>query len=228
LLANRGLLKFIKTTIMPIFNRVRDKIGMTEIPIDAEFLSDQDMREVVSNWIELFRMNRILLSFNEEEIDYKRRYVFIRNVFLDMQLPAHPPEMYFCFLYDYYRQDIFPSEPESLVGELLDSILGGDRQMNMGIIHKRIKLNHFHNLSEPEFIYVLDCHQRKYDSISGNSLMHEEKILAGNRLVLKGSHTTGFCQRDHCTIRRGNWKVELLRNEGIWLVSGIFIEGIEF
>lgn len=227
-MGNKELLKFIKTTIMPMFNRVRDKIGMADIPSEAQYLSDQDIEEAVSKWIDLFRMHRILLSFNEDEIDYKRRYVFIRNVFLDMQLPAHPPEMYFCFLYDHYRQDVFPEEPESLVGALLDGILGGERQMNMSNIHKRIKLNHFHNLSEPEFLYVLDCHQRKYASISGISLMHEEKILVGNRLVLKGSHTTGFCQKDHCTIHQGKWKVELLRNEGIWLVSGIFIEGIEF
>lgn len=221
-------MKFIKTTIMPMFNRVRDKIGMTDIPLDVQYLSDQEMREAVSNWIDQFRIHRILLSFNEDEIDYKRRYVFIRNVFLDMQLPAHPPEMYFCFLYDHYQQDVFPEEPESLVTEVLDGILGGGRQMNRGIIHKRIKLNHFHNLSEPEFLYVLDCHQRKYASISGISLMHEDKMLAGNRLILKGSHATGFCQMDYCTIRRGKWKVELLRNEGSWLVSGIFIEGIEF
>ena len=225
---NGQRLKFIKTTIMPMFNRVKDKIGMTDIPLDAEFLSDQDMQEAVSNWIDLFRMHRILLSFNEEEIDYKRRYVFIRNVFLDMQLPAHPPEIYFCFLYDHYQQDVFPEEPESLVAELLDGILGGTSQMNTGIIHRRIRLNNFHNLSEPEFLYVLDCHQRKYASISGISLMHEEKMLAGNRLILQGSHTTGFCQKDHCTIHRGKWKVELLRNEGSWQVSGIFIEGIEF
>ena len=69
-----------------MFNRVRDKIGMTEIPLDAQYLTEQDMQEVVSNWIDHFKMHRILLSFNEDEIDYKRRYVFIRNVFLDMQL----------------------------------------------------------------------------------------------------------------------------------------------
>ncbi len=211
-----------------MFNRVRDKIGMTDIPSDAQYLSDQEIQEAVSNWIDLFRIHRILLSFNEDEIDYKRRYVFIRNVFLDLQLPAHPPEMYFCFLYDHYLQDVFPGEPESLVGELLDGILGGGRQMNTGIIHKRIKLNHFHNLSEPEFLYVLDCHQKKFTSISGISLKHEEKMLVGNRLVMKGSHTTGFCQKDYCTIHHGKWKVELLRNEGSWLVSGIFIEGIDF
>lgn len=211
-----------------MFYRVRDKIGMTDIPKDAQCLSAFELEKTVTHWIDVFKSHRILLSFNEQEIDYKRRYLFIKDVFLDMQLPVHPPEMYFCFLYDYYRQDVFPEEPESLVGELLDGILGGGLQMNKGIIHKRIKLNHFHNLSEPEFLYVLDCHQRKYASISGISLMHEEKMVLGNRLVLKGSHTTGFCQIDHCMIRRGKWKVELLRNEGSWLVSGIFIEGIEF
>jgi len=213
---------------MPMFNRVRDKIGMKEIPIDAHFLSDAELQDAVSKWIDLFKSHRILLSFNEHEIDYKRRYVFIRNMFLDMQLPSHPPELYFCFLYDHYQQDVFPEEPEALVGELLDGILGGSAKRNPAIMHKRIKFNQFHNLSEPEFFYVLDCHQKKYASIAGISLRHEEKMVAGNRLVLMGSHTTGFCHLDHCTIQHGKWKVEMLRCHGNWFVSGIFIEGIQF
>ena len=85
---------------MPKYNRVRDKIGLKENPIDAHLLSDAELQEIVSEWIDLFKSHRILLSFNEKEIDYKRRYVFIRNNFLDMELPSHPPELYFCFLYD--------------------------------------------------------------------------------------------------------------------------------
>jgi hypothetical protein len=220
--------KFIKTTIMPMFNRVRDKIGLRGTPPDAQFLSALQLKKAVCEWIELFRSSRILLSFNEQEIDYRRRYLFIRNVFLDMQLPSHPPELYFCFLYDHYQQDVYPEEPEALVGSLLDGILGGTVKRGSSYIHKRIKFNQFHNLSEPEFFYVLDCHQKKYASIAGISLRHEEKMVSGNRLILLGSHTTGFCQSDHCTIQRGEWKVELLRHEGTWFVSGIFIEGIEF
>lgn len=211
-----------------MFNRVRDKIGITEIPANAQFLSDSEMQEEVCKWMELFKSHRILLSFNEQEIDYRRRYVFIRNMFLDMQLPSHPPELYFCFLYDHYQQDVYPEEPESLVGALLDSILGGSVKRNSAIMHKRIRFNQFHNLSEPEFFYVLDCHHKKYASIAGISLRHEEKIVAGNRLVLTGSHTTGFCQLDHCAIQQGNWKVEMLRSEGNWFISGIYIEGIGF
>jgi hypothetical protein len=98
-----------------MFNRVRDKIGMKEIPTEDHFLSDTELQEAVAKWIELFKSHRILLSFNEQEIDYRRRYVFIRNMFLDMQLPSHPPELYFCFLYDHYHPDVFPEQPEALV-----------------------------------------------------------------------------------------------------------------
>ncbi|MFZ9589275.1 MAG: hypothetical protein ACO28V_06050, partial [Chitinophagaceae bacterium] len=122
-----------------MFNRVRDKIGITEIPADAQLLSDSEMQEEVYKWMELFKSHRILLSFNEHEVNYRRRYVFIRNMFLDMQLPSHPPELYFCFLYDHYQQDVYPEEPESLVGELLDSILGGSVKRNSAIMHKRIR-----------------------------------------------------------------------------------------
>lgn len=211
-----------------MFNRVRDKIGMINIPLEPQCLSDDQIQETVCHWIELFKSHRILLSFNEQEIDYRRRYVFIRNMFLDMQLPSHPPELYFCFLYDHYQPDLFPDEPEALVGELLDGILGGTIKRNSSIMHKRIKFNQFYNLSEPEFFYVLDCHQKKYNSIAGISLRYEDKILAGKRLVLTGTHTTGFCQADHCTIQHGKWRVEMLRNQGNWFIAGIYIEGIEF
>lgn len=222
------ILNFIKTTIMPMFNRVRDKIGMLDIPKDAQCLSAFELEKTVVHWIDLFKSHRILLSFNEQEIDYKRRYVFIKDVFLDMQLPTHPPEMYFCFLYDHYQQDVFPEAPEALVGDLLQGILGSSPSKPTAAIHKRIKLNQFHNLSEPEFRYVLECHQKKYDTISGISLSHEEKTIVGNRLILMGSHTTGICRLNYCTIHQGKWKVEMLRTEGNWQVSGIFIEGIEF
>jgi hypothetical protein len=145
-----------------------------------------------------------------------------------MELPSHPPELYFCFLYDKYEQDIFPEEPEALVVELLDGVLGGAVKRNPAIMHKRINFNQFHNLSEPEFYYVLDCHQKKYASVAGISLRHEEKLVIGNRLVLSGSHTTGFCKYDQCTIQHGKWRVEMLRSQGNWLITGIYIEGIEF
>ncbi len=222
------MLNFIKTTIMPLFNRIRDKIGMSDIPKEVHCLSEVELENTVAQWMDVFRANRILLSFNEQEIDYKRRYVFIKDVFLDIQLPAHPPEMYFCFLYDHYQQDVFPEAPEALVGDLLQGILGSSPSKSSAAIHKRIKLNQFHNLSEPEFRYVLDCHHKKYDSIAGVSLSHEEKSIVGNRLILMGSHITGICRLNYCTIHRGKWKVEMLRAEGDWQVSGIFIEGIEF
>ncbi len=211
-----------------MFNRIRDKIGMADMPKNPECLSLIELEETVAYWIDVFRSHRILLSFNEQEIDFKRRYIFIKDVFLDMQLPVHPPEMYFCFLYDHYQQDVFPETPESLVGDILQGIIGSSPSMPATAIHKRIKLNQFHNLSEPEFRYVLDCHHKKYKAIAGIALRHEEKTIIGNRLILIGSHTTGICHLNFCTIHQGKWRVEMLRAEGNWQVSGIFIEGIEF
>lgn len=213
---------------MPMFNRVRDKIGIGDNPIDDQYLSDFELKKKVCQWMDLLKSHGILLSFNENEIDYKRRYLFIKDVFLDIQLPSHPPELFFCFLYDHYQQDIFPEAPEALVGDLLQGILGGTKPSFTSAIHKRVKLNQFHNLSEPEFRYVLDCHHKKYDSITGISLRHEEKTIVGNRLVFMGNHTTRICLLDSCTIHKGKWRVEMVRADGSWEVSGIFIEGIEF
>ena len=213
---------------MSIFNRVRDKINLVGTPLESTMISLESMQKSVIFWMDLFAEYRILLSFNEKEVDYKRRYDFIRNVFLDMQLPSHPPELYFCFIYDQFTQDLYPEEPENLVFRLIEGILGGEIAGSQELINKRVKLNHFNNLSEPELRYVLERHQKRYASIASISLMHQEKKLLGSRLVVEGSHATGLCKEDHCQIQRGKWKVEMLRKENKWLVSGIYIEGLEY
>ncbi len=211
-----------------MFNRVRDKINLVGTPLESTLISLESMQKAVIFWMDLFAEYHILLSFNEREIDYKKRYDFIRNVFLDMQLPSHPPELYFCFIYDPFTQDRYPEEPENLVCRLIEGILGGAMVESHDLINKRVKLNHFNNLSEPELRYVLERHQKRYASIASISLMHQEKKLLGSRLVVEGSHATGLCKEDHCQIQRGRWKVEMLRKENKWLVSGIYIEGLDF
>lgn len=211
-----------------MFNRVRDKINLVGKPPESILISLESIQKAVIFWIDLFAEYHILLSFNEQELDYKRRYDFIRNVFLDMQLPSHPPELYFCFIYDQCTQELYPEEPENLVYRLIEGILGGEMGGCHTLINKRVKLNHFNNLSEPELRYVLERHQKRYASIASISLMHQEKKLLGSRLVLEGLHATGLCKEDHCQIQRGKWKVEMLRKENKWLVSGIYIEGLEF
>lgn len=211
-----------------MFNRVRDKINLVEKPPESILISLESIQKAVIFWIDLFAEYHILPSFNEQELDYKRRYDFIRNVFLDMQLPSHPPELYFCFIYDQCTQELYPEEPENLVYRLIEGILGGEMGGCHTLFNKRVKLNHFNNLSEPKLRYVLERHQKRYASIASISLMHQEKKLLGSRLVLEGLHATGLCKEDHCQIQRGKWKVEMLRKENKWLVSGIYIEGLEF
>lgn len=93
-------LKFNKTTLMRMHTTIRTKIHLKhELPL-TDALSTEELQHTVEFLQELLCRNRILLVFQEATVDYKKRYAFIRDFFMDLQLPHHPDDMYFCFMYD--------------------------------------------------------------------------------------------------------------------------------
>ena len=211
-----------------LYISVREKIGFDELIIAEKNLSDSEIVALLESWDALLRQHHILVLFTEKPIDHRRRYRFLSEAFFDMHLPVHPIEMQFCFVYDFAESSSCEYLSYQTVNGIIQSLLNHEYVESIKQLNKRVRLNAYDNLSEPEFFYVLDCHQKKYASIAGISLRHEQKMVAGNRLVLMGSHTTGFCHPNHCAIQHGKWKVEMLRCDGNWFVSGIFIEGIQF
>ena len=174
------------------------------------------------------KYHHIHLVFNDGQDNSRARYDFITSVIFDMVLPPHPPGMHFCFVYDSIADRGLIENPDQLMRLVLEPILNKEKVDKFHCIHKRIRLNAFDNLSEPEFHYLIGRYQQRYDSISSLSVTCSDKKLVNNRVLFYGKHETGYCFDTYCKIIRGTWEIVLLHEDDAWRVVNIQIEGVEF
>jgi len=212
----------------PSFIQIKDKINFFEEIYPHEELTDQQVISCLERWLICLRYHRIILLFNDNETDVRLRYQFIVNEFLKMELPPHPPEMQFCFIYDKIKTGKYCQTSELLIDQILPPFLNTDKIGDLYNLNKRVRLNEFDNLSEPELYYVVDRYQQKFEKIINHSYQIDSKKLVNNRLVFRGRHQTGFCFQNHCNIVKGYWQIELIPSEGSWIAVDIQIEGVEF
>lgn len=215
-------------TYRPSNIKIRDRINFFEVIQPHADLTDQEITSALERWLVMMRYHRIILLFNDNETDIRERYQFITDEFLEMELPPHPPEMQFCFIYDKMMSQKAEQATDQLVNCILQPLLNTASKGDFQHLSKRVRLNDFDNLSEPELYYVVDRYQQRFEKIINRSFVFNSKKLVGNRLVYKGRHQTGFCFQDYCNIIRGSWQIELTPAEGKWFVVDIQIEGIEF
>lgn len=211
---------------MQLTTTVRQKIQIQEKILEEYCYNDSEIEEIVDRWMQRLRSQHILLVFNEDPIDLRRRFTFISKVFFDMQLPLHPPGMYFCFIYDHLDGD--SSEPEQLARQVLESVLTKRSLDQVKLFNHRVRVNGFSNLSEPELHYLLDRYHHKYMTIANLAVSYGKRQVKGDRILIGGRHETGYAHEGHCTIKRGDWEIEFKREKGDWKVVGIDVGGIEF
>ena len=207
---------------------IRQKIGLIETILPSSAMTDTAINAHLERWLLLMRCHRILLVFNDDKDSARSRYNFITSVIFEMMLPPHPPEMQFCFVYDSLVDKGLVENPDQIMHFVLGPILNKDAVDRFQFIHKRVRLNSFDNLSEPELHYLVDRYQQRYDSISSISVTLSDKKLVNNRFLFYGRHETGYCHENHCDIIRGNWAIELFNEKDGWRVVNIQIEGVEF
>lgn len=212
----------------PAFVLVRNKIKFNEVIVPAQQLTNDEVNRLLDRWLLTLRYHRIILLFNDTATDKRERYQFIAEVFLNMPLPTHPAEMQFCFVYDKMGDSEKIKSPESIVNAVIEPLLNKEKIQEFFCINKRVRLNEFDNLSEPELHYVVERYQHRFKKIVSRSIKLDSKKLLNNRLIFKGSHETGYCFENHCKIARGSWQLELIPSEGSWRVIDIQIEGVEF
>ena len=213
---------------LAIGQTIKKKICFHEKIYPSTELSDAEISNLLDRWMIAMRYHRILLVFNDSEESRRARYDFISSVILEMELPPHPPEMYFSFVYDNIPDNTLPGSPDQLMRSILVPILNKERIAHFQFINKRVKLNTFDNLSEPELHYLIGRYQQRYTSISSLSVSFDDKKLVNNRVLFRGRHETGYCFDSHCQIVRGLWELELAYYNEAWKVVSIQIEGVEF
>ena len=207
---------------------IKKKICFHEKIYPSNELSDSEISNLLERWMIAMRYHRILLVFNDAEESRRARYDFIATVILEMELPPHPPEMHFCFVYDSIADNMLAGSPDQLMQSVLTPILNKEKITHFQFINKRVKLNAFDNLSEPELHYLIGRYQQRYTSISSLAVSFVDKKLVNNRVLFRGRHETGYCFDSHCQIIRGLWEIELAYCNEAWKVVSIQIEGVEF
>lgn len=206
--------------------RIRQKIDFHEDPIPIESLTREAASLQVQRLLLILRLKRIVLLFNDPNRDPGDLYRFITEIFLDIELPPHPPEMQFCFIYDRLEDDQV-SNPEMLVRRVFEPLFNQGGIQHFNHLNSRIKLNDYDNLSEPELHYVVDRYKKKYESIINKEIRISVKQLKNDRLHMKGLHQTIFCNHERCDFIQGQWHLELIPMHGTWRVVNIQIEGVE-
>ena len=208
--------------------RIRDKINLFETIFPPEDLSDIEVYNHVARWSVQLRYHRILLIFNDRMTNVRDRYRYLTEVFFDIQLPSHPEEMQFCFIYDRVGEDADAIMEDEKVSRLIEAVLNKEHDSDFTQLNRRVRLNNFTNLSEPEFHYVIDRYHKKVQKTFCRSIeVHAKKIIQ-NRLVFQGVHEVANCYPDQCDLVKGAWRVELVSCDGHWRVVDIQVEGVEF
>jgi hypothetical protein len=218
-----------KNALPPSLNiRIRDKIKLFETIRPQEDLSDIEVYDHVARWSVQLRYNRILLIFNDSMTNIRDRYRYLTEVFFDIQLPSHPEEMQFCFIYDRVGAETDVSKDDEKMCKLIEAVLNKGHDSDFTQLNRRVRLNNFTNLSEPEFHYVIDRYHKKAQKTVCRSIeVHTKKIIQ-DRLVFQGMHEVANCYPDQCDMVKGDWRVELVSLDGHWRVVDIQVEGVEF
>jgi hypothetical protein len=211
-----------------LFVSVREKIGLDELIIAENNLSDVEIVTLLERWDALLRHHHIILIFTENLIDHRRRYRFLSESFFDMHLPVHPIEMQFCFMYDFAEASNSELLSDQTVKGIIQSLLNHEYVESIKQLNKRVRLNAFENLSEPEFYYIINQHKNHSNHIINRNISVLSNKIHNNRLIYRGTHETNFCFDDHCTISKGNWRLEMLAEQGAWKVVDIQVEGVNF
>ena len=208
--------------------RIRDKIKLFETILPHENLSDIEVYNHVARWSVQLRYHRILLIFNDRITNVRDRYRYLTEVFFDIQLPSHPEEMQFCFIYDRVGEETGASMEDEKVSRLIEAVLNKEHDNDFTQLNRRVRLNNFTNLSEPEFHYVIDRYHKKVQKTVCRSIEVLAKKIIHDRLIFQGVHEVANCYLDQCDIVKGDWRVELVSLDGHWRVVDIQVGGVEF
>jgi len=211
-----------------LFISVSEKINLDELILVEHNLSDTEVLNTLERWDAMLKQHSILVIFTENNIDYRRRYRFLSEVFFKMLLPVHPIDMQFCFLYDTDESAHNEYLSQQNVNGIIRALLNHEHVESIEQLNKRVRLNNIDNLSEPELYYVVNLHKQRCNQIFNRTISVLTNKIRGNRLIYDGIHETDFCFDDYCVISKGRWHLEMITDQGAWKVVDIQVEGVDF
>ena len=204
---------------------VKDKINLHETILPSSVLTTEEMHQQLNRWTELLHQHRIHVVFHQDPMNIREQYDYLANDFLFMELPPHPNEMQFCFVYERVEENTLSSDVDPVIEKVLEDILKSRPLKHPNYLDRLIHFNEYENLSEPEFTYLINNTPPNDKEICQCSIFFDHKKITDNALVASGKFQLGYVHQQHCEIRQGGWSIRLKKSCGNWLVKAVFIDG---
>jgi hypothetical protein len=211
------------TMTLPII--VKEKIKLKESIIPSALLTDKEVESTLNRWIHLLNLHRIHIVFNQTPVNMREQYDYLSNSFFNLELPPHPSELHFCFMYDRVAEQEPVDELGKMVSQMLEDVFRKQPTSNMPSLKRRLQFNEYENLSEPEFNYLVKSCAEKKPAISQCKISIQQKKYEGGGLVMHGKYQLGYAYNGYCDLQWGGWSVKLNNSDGKWAVQSLYIDG---
>ncbi|MFM8587121.1 MAG: hypothetical protein ACKOBX_02100 [Bacteroidota bacterium] len=188
---------------------VREKIKLHEPILCSALLTDEEIELTLNKWIHLLHEHNIHIVFNQTPINVREQYDYLANSFFKMELPPHPTEMHFCFMYDRVTDELPGDEVDLMVHQMLEDVFKKQQTGGIPCLKKRLQFNAYENLSEPEFKYLVKSYAEKKPAISQCRIDILHKKYEGCTMMVRGNYLLGYPGQDCCDLQQGAWMVAM-------------------
>jgi len=204
---------------------VKEKIKLREPILSSALLTDKEIQLTLNRWIHLLHQHHIHVVFNQTPINMREQYDYLATSFFNMELPPHPSDLHFCFMYDRVTNESPGDEVDLMVRQMLEDVFKKQQTGSIPCLKKRLQFNAYENLSEPEFNYLVKSCTEKKPAISQCRIDILHKKYEGVGMVVRGNYLLGYAGQECCDLQQGAWMVALNKTEGNWAVQSLYIDG---
>lgn len=139
------------------------------------------------------------------------------------------PGMMNCFIYDEFYPDHKYDNTRIATEDCIRNFFRKGEFCDFHFADK-IRLNNHHGIWKKDLKYIAASFTRVYETINIRQLHAEDCRLKENECTVSGFYELGLGLHKNETVKRGKWKVELVRDPRIdtWLITAVEIKGISF
>jgi hypothetical protein len=209
-------------------------VSVGEILGDHEFVSVNELKDgEVEDAIKFFqqKLNEkgIAISVLSPNVSPREFYRFLTEELLEVEMYDHfSPGMY-CFIYDEFHPDPYYENENTAVDYCIRHLLRKQEWITLFDAAARISLNQYKDLSLQQFTDTVRKFRDRYREINCLSAEATKTTIRDQQCIVEGYQETGLCTEFQCHILKGFWEVSFsLAEDGLWQVTSIKLEGIDF
>lgn len=208
--------------IQTVYERIGSPAGLPK----ADDIPDGMMGSVVKEMHRRFNGSGIHLGTLSPNVSPRELYEFMTGEFMRVEIAAFDTPVMHCFVYDAFRPDPWHGNERRALEYCIRILLQKENRLHMFPNGRPITINGHRELSESEFRRIMHAFRSSHSDIVS---LHAEALrttVKDDHCIVRGRHVTGLCSEAACRIAKGDWQVEFLLEEDMWLVRSVNIEGI--